>query len=121
MFAVDNHAQDPWLADDVQGGSMVSSVSERSRSDLGDFTSETVTRKQSSGPVSTWNGKGPIKTPGVLRTGDAALMRNGQPTLPAEKAFAIQIGWKLFRLSGASIMSDGKLLLQENSKILVLG
>lgn len=30
-------------------------------------------------------------------------------TLPAEKVFSIQIGTELFRLSGASIASDGQL------------
>lgn len=108
MFAVDEHAQDLWLADNVQAESLVSGASGQSRSDLNNFTSEVTKGKQPSGPSSIANGKGPLKTPGVLRTGDAALLRNGQPTLPAEKAFAIQIGWRLFRLSGASIMSDGK-------------
>ncbi len=108
MFATDEHVQEPWLAEDLQGESIVSSVSGQSRSDLDNFTSEIIKGKQPSGTSSVANGKGPIKIPGVLRTGDAALLRNGQPTLPAEKAFAIQIGWRLFRLSGASIMSDGK-------------
>ena len=105
MFAADN--QDAWLADDAPGGSLVSSVSGNSRSEFDNFASETVPGKQS-GPPSITNGKGSLKIPGVLRTGDAALMRNGQSALPAEKAFAIQIGWRLFRLSGASIASDGE-------------
>jgi len=105
MFSVENHMQDTWLADDAQGPSLRSNGSGQSRPELENFTSETVTRKQT---PSSSNGKGPIQTPGVLRTGDAALLRDGQPTLPAEKSFAIQIGWRLVRLSGASIMSDGK-------------
>ena len=115
MFAADGKTQDPWLVDDAQGESMVSSVSGQSRSDLDTFTSKLGKGKEPSVPSSIANGgKGPIKTPGVLRTGDAALLRNGQPTLPAEKAFSIQIGWRLFRLSGASIMSDGKLTPWQN-------
>ena len=118
MFAVDESLQDPWLADDFQGESIVSSVSGKSRSELDSFTSDVVKGKQAAGASSAANGQGPIKTPGVLRTGDALLLRNGQNVLPPEKAFAIQIGWRLFRLSGASIMSDGMLvegkdLLQE--------
>lgn len=97
---------DTWFADDAQGSSLLSNGSGQSRPELEDFTFETVTRKQT--PSSSIR-KGPIKISGVLRTGDAALPRNEQPTFPAEKSFAIQIGWRLFRLSWASIMSDGKL------------
>lgn len=107
MFAGDNIAQDLWLGDDTQGGSLVPSASGQSQSDLENFATDAVAVKAFSRASSTTNGKGPIKTPGVLRTGDAALMRNGQRTLPAERPFTIQIGWRLFRLSGASIMSDG--------------
>jgi len=38
-------------------------------------------------------------------------MSGGSDTLPAGKVFPIQIGSELFRLSGASISSDGKLLV----------
>lgn len=106
MFSVDKRAQDIWVGDDSQGGSIVSSVSAQSRSEPETFAPENVSAIRASSSVA--NGKGPLKIPGLLRTADAALLRNGQPTLPAEKAFAIQIGWRLFRLSGASIMSDGK-------------
>lgn len=47
------------------------------------------------------------KTPGILR----AVPGNNNPSpsiLPAEKVFPIQIGSELFRLSGASIASDGE-------------
>lgn len=107
IFQGDNSLQDIWLADDAQGSTLLSNGSIPSRSEFENNTaSECVTRKHT--PASS-TGKGPVKAPGVLRTGDAALLRDGHSTLPAEKAFAIQIGWKLFRLSGASIMSDGKL------------
>lgn len=112
MFAVDNRAQDMWVGDDVQGGSIVSSVSGPSRSEFENFTTENVGGKKipRSGASSLSNGKTPSRTPGVMRTGDL-LMRNGQSLLPNEKAFSIQIGWRLFRLSGASINSDGRLVL----------
>lgn len=109
MFSVDNSdndMQDTWLADDAQWTSLLSNESGQSRSELEDFSSEGVTGKQT---PSCSNGKGPIKIPGVLRIGDTALLRNRQPTLPAERSFAIKIEWRLFTLSGSSIISDGKL------------
>ena len=111
MFAVENHAHDMWIGDDIQGGSIASSISGPSRSDLDNFTAENAGRKKitPSGASSMSNGKGHIKIPGLMRTGDP-LMRNGRSILPHEKAFSIQIGWRLFRLSGASINSDGKLI-----------
>lgn len=47
-----------------------------------------------------------LRTPGIVRpgVGDAA-----HGSLPDEKGFSIQIGSELFKLSGASIMSDGRL------------
>ena len=103
---MDSGSQDLWVGDDAQGGSLVSSGSGLSRTDFDNFTPDIVAAKKAS---SVPNGRVPReKPPGVLRIGDAALLRNGQPTLPVEKAFAIQIGWRLFRLSGASIMSDGE-------------
>ena len=116
MFSVNDTAQDLWAGDDTQGGSLPSSASGHSRSEFENFAAENVGGKQAPGFSSTPNGKAPIKTPGVLRAGDTLLMRNGQSTLPPEKAFSIQIGWKLFRLSGASIMSDGKLVCVSLSK-----
>ena len=106
MFTVDNHAQDMWVGDDV-----ASSVSVPSRSEFENFTAENVGRRKitPSGASSMSNGKLPIKTPGVMRTSDL-LTRNGQSILPHEKAFSVQVGWRLFRLSGASINSDGKLV-----------
>ncbi|KAL9607407.1 MAG: hypothetical protein Q9167_007678 [Letrouitia subvulpina] len=45
-----------------------------------------------------------LRTPGVLRAGQS---QKDVHSLPDEKAFSIQIGSELFKLSGASIMSDG--------------
>ncbi len=111
MFAVDNHAQDMWVGDEIQGASLVSSLSGLSRSEFENFTAENVGRRKvtPSAASSISNGKPQMKTPGVMRTSDL-LMRNGQSILPHEKAFSIQIGWRLFRISGASINSDGKLV-----------
>lgn len=48
-----------------------------------------------------------ITAPGIMR--DPARFRGPEipHVLPHEKVFPIQIGSKLFRLSGASISSDG--------------
>lgn len=45
--------------------------------------------------------------PSILRQRQIEAFRDGGGGLPAEKGFPIQIGSELFRLSGASIMSDG--------------
>ena len=106
MFARNNSTPDLWIGDDAQGGSLVSSIS--GRSEFESFGVDAVTGKEASRTSSTTNGKVPTKVPRLLRAGDALLLRNGQPNLPAERPFTIQIGWRLFRLSGASIMSDGE-------------
>ena len=46
------------------------------------------------------------KAPGVMRTPNPAEGASDEFTLPLGKGFPIQIGSELFRLSGASIMSD---------------
>ena len=121
MFAVDNHSQDMWVGDEVPGGSTISSASGPSRSDFENFAAESVGRKKItlSGASSVSNGKTPRRTPGVMRAGEP-LMRNGQYILPHEKAFSIQIGWRLFRLSGASINSDGKLVFSRTGSYSLL-
>lgn len=47
-------------------------------------------------------------TPGVLRARPGFEADDGQHALPHTKGFSIQIGSELFKLSGASIMSDGQ-------------
>lgn len=51
---------------------------------------------------------GSNQPPGVLPAGKTSQAPHAQPGLPAEKVFPIQIGSELFRLSGASIASDGQ-------------
>ncbi len=77
MFAVNNSAPDLGMGDDTQGGSLVSSISGPPRSDFENSAADSLTPREASYTSSVTNGKWPIKTPGVLRTGDAALMRNG--------------------------------------------
>lgn len=54
----------------------------------------------------------PADPPGILRdavVGTARKMNTDIPeVLPHERVFPIQIGSELFRLSGASLSSDGK-------------
>lgn len=49
-----------------------------------------------------------INTPGIVRSAASNSSQQDLPTLPDEKGFSIQIGSELFKLSGASIMSDGR-------------
>jgi hypothetical protein len=44
----------------------------------------------------------------ILRSRQMDAFNDGKAGLPAEKGFPIQIGSELFRLSGASLMSDGQ-------------
>lgn len=53
------------------------------------------------------NGGG-LEPPGILQAGKESRASSSVPVLPAEKVFPIQIGSELFRLSGASISSDGQ-------------
>lgn len=94
-----------WAGEDSTDGS---AVADRSIENLSPEVTA-MTRKPAPGWASPQNGKYPLAgVPGVLRLKDGLANRNGDCTLPHDKAFSIQIGWRLFRLSGASIMSDGK-------------
>lgn len=50
---------------------------------------------------------GEATTPGIMREPTRASFTDVPHILPHEKVFSIQIGSQLFRLSGASISSDG--------------
>ncbi len=45
---------------------------------------------------------------GIVRPGTSNASQPEISTLPDEKGFSIQIGSEMFKLSGASIMSDGR-------------
>ncbi|KAL8671920.1 MAG: hypothetical protein Q9168_003595 [Polycauliona sp. 1 TL-2023] len=49
-----------------------------------------------------------ISGPGLVRSTASLSSQQDISTLPDEKGFSIQIGSELFKLSGASIMSDGR-------------
>ena len=91
----------------ARGDSTVSSTSGQSRSENpqsrsevqdDDFTS-TMSRSEKKGAG--------MLTPGVLRSRPGFESEDGQQALPHTKGFSIQIGSEVFKLSGASIMSDG--------------
>lgn len=114
MFSVD-HSKELWPQEDAQGGSLVSSISGQSKSEFENYTTEAIAGQEPSRSNSAANGsQAPFKVPGVLRMTEKTIAKNGQRSLPLEKAFSIQIGWRLFRLSGASIMSDGKARTRAN-------
>ncbi|KAL8715595.1 MAG: hypothetical protein Q9220_000931 [cf. Caloplaca sp. 1 TL-2023] len=48
-----------------------------------------------------------LKEPGIVRYGPSSSNESDGRILPDEKGFSIQIGSEVFKLSGASIMSDG--------------
>ncbi len=95
----------------TRGGSLVSSTSGFSRGDIG-LPKFEVADEETSRQSLTQENRGAGRTPGVLRTEQGNDATNGQFALPPGKGFPIQIGSELFRLSGASIMSDGQYYLQ---------
>lgn len=52
----------------------------------------------------------------ILRQSQVDAWQDMSTGLPAEKGFPIQIGSELFRLSGASIMSDGQSLFRASAQ-----
>lgn len=52
--------------------------------------------------------RAPPRVPGILRVRQGEDAQSGQQSLPPAKGFSIQIGSENFKLSGASIMSDGQ-------------
>ncbi len=90
-----------------RGSSAVSSASGQSHGGNSGHRSE----GQDAEFKSAWSRseKAGIETiPGVLRTRPGSESEDGQRTLPHAKGFSIQIGSEVFRLSGASILSDGQ-------------
>lgn len=87
------------------GGSLTSNISSQPQgmSELEPQVPESNLRAAESSMLDTL---GAGKTPGVLRTPQPGHASSEQFTLPPGKGFPIQIGSELFRLSGASIMSD---------------
>lgn len=87
-----------------RGPSRVSSISGHSRGENETFSSDILDDELASSASRRFENRGTGKTPGVLRTRQA----DDANTLPHAKGFSIQIGSENFKLSGASIMSDGQ-------------
>lgn len=92
----------------TRGDSVVSSASGQSRNDHSFHKSDIADDDFASNTSRRLENRGAGNTPGVLRTRPAGDLQNGQHKLPHAKAFSIQIGSEVFKLSGASIMSDGQ-------------
>ena len=93
------------MASVSRGGSLVSSTSSQSRrtNEQESVRTEENLRAAESRMLESM---GAGRTPGVLRTPQLGDGPSEQFSLPPGKGFPIQIGSELFRLSGASIMSD---------------
>lgn len=83
----------------ISGESSVSPAPERIKSDVQDGTTPPA-------PSHIGNNGGIKRS--ILRQSQVDAWQDMSAGLPAEKGFPIQIGSELFRLSGASIMSDGQ-------------
>lgn len=88
------------------GPSRVSSVSGHSQNET--FNPDILEDEFASNTSRTSENRGAGRTPGVLRTRQGEEDKHGQHALPHAKGFSIQIGSENFKLSGASIMSDGQ-------------
>lgn len=93
---------------DTRGPSRMSSISGHSRGENETVGSDAMDDEFTSSMSRRSENRGAGTTPGVLRTRQGDGMQNGQRTLPHAKGFSIQIGSEIFKLSGASIMSDGQ-------------
>ncbi len=98
-----------------RGPSRVSSISGHSRKET--FSPEVLGDKLSSTASMKPENRAAEKIPGVLRIPKGEAPQNGQHTLPSAKGFSIQIGSESFKLSGASIMSDGQYSLKIRSML----
>lgn len=88
-----------------RGPSRVSSTSGHSQTEP--FSPEVV-EDEMSNPSKRPENQAPPRVPGILRIRQGDDAQSGQQTLPPAKGFSIQIGSENFKLSGASIMSDGQ-------------
>ena len=91
----------------ARGASTVSSASGQSRGENHSSRSDGQDDEYAS-TLSRIVKKGIVNTPGVLRARPGFELDDGQNSLPRTKGFSIQIGSEIFKLSGASIMSDGQ-------------
>ena len=90
----------------TRGGSQVSGSSTRSQTANELEPSSKAEENLRAAESSLLESMGAGRVPGVLRTPNTEAGSSDQFALPPGKGFPIQIGSELFRLSGASIMSD---------------
>lgn len=76
---------------------------------MGQQSDPTMARSNGNTTPGASSSLGPTDPPGILRNPEARKWNTDIPLhLPHEKVFPIQIGTELFRLSGASLSSDGR-------------
>ena len=92
----------------TRGGSVISSASAQSRAEHVYSRSDHLDDAFASGMPRKTENREVGKTPGVVRSRQGEEPPDGQHALPNAKGFSIQIGSEVFKLSGASIMSDGQ-------------
>lgn len=92
----------------TSGGSVVSSASAQSRTECLYSRSDHLDDTFASGMPRKTENKEAGKTSEVIRLRQGEEPMDGQYALPNAKGFSIQIGSEVFKLSGASIMSDGQ-------------
>lgn len=90
----------------TRGGSQVSGSSTRSQGTNEPESSSKAEENLRAAESSLLESMGAGKVPGVLRAPHPEAGSSEEFALPPGKGFPIQIGSELFRLSGASIMSD---------------
>lgn len=95
-----------------RGLSRVSSTSGHSQTEP--FSPEVIDDEMSNTSKRLEN-RAPRRVPGILRTRQGDDAQSGQQALPPAKGFSIQIGSENFKLSGASIMSDGQYSFEKSS------
>lgn len=113
MFSVDvaegrdeDESKTNQLGGSARGTSTISSASGQSRGENHISRSEGQDDEYTT-TLSRTEKKGTENPPGVLRTRPGYELDDGQHSLPHAQGFSIQIGSEVFKLSGASINSDG--------------
>ena len=100
--------------DPGSGDQPATKATDSSPSDAASASGDDVERNRSGGGLvsvgaqRTGSNVGANPPPGIVQAGSIQQAPHTPFALPAEKVFPIQIGSELFRLSGASIASDGE-------------
>ena len=102
-------ASSPWEQTSEDGVAVrpTSKRSSMSRTSYGDESHRADTQNDEPHSITATSENSDPGRASILRNRQSDAFPDSMGSLPAEKGFPIQIGSELFRLSGASIMSDG--------------